>query len=476
MAGDPPVSEEIIKASGDRLGEILAKMRAARTEFQEGSLTRIQYYEKIMDLDQDMTLRLADRFNRQSGFTSMRPGTPFRMFRNRTPEIIISLSEEELSDDFRAQLGRSLRHRMPDNNPEETFIDRLRARSDAPDGFFDEENLASSGKMILDEFTENHPQFSGFSYETALELIDGELSIEDAQTRFGNAEEGMVYAITLATLQTNIDRLKAERPEIAEEIEKDKVTLEEVIAEDFLVDVETDEEFEAWEAQKRTQIVDAIRQDSGLMEDIGRLKPLVDCENENDFLRQHRLRTEIARDMTEIFARVYDIPELRDRDVLNVYASMQKMEDDGTVAYANGIPGITDDEFVVIRHSLYRELLVEDPQETDNAVTKAYVSTVSEELRHAVDMQLAERLVNDDIDPDHPTFRHANLIFANKFYYTEDEDYYADQYVERTAKETAGFISSMIGNEVEPPPPPTIIIPENEAASTPAAAAPGTSN
>ncbi len=476
MAGGPPTSEEIINAPEERLVEILAEMRAARTEYQDGSITSTEYFEKIMELDQDMTLRLVDRFNRESGFTTFRPGAPFRMLRNRDSELTISLSEFELSEEFIARLERSIGRHMPDEDPEETFIDKLRARSGAPEGFFDEENETASGRMILDMYIENHPQFSGFSYETALELIDGELSIEDAQTRFGNAEEGMIYAITLATLQTNIDRLKAERPEIAEEVEKDEETLEEVISEDFLVDVETDEEFEAWEGEKRMQIIEAMRQDSGLMRDIGRLKPLLDSENERDFLRQHRLRTEIARDMTEIFAQVYDIPELRDRDVLNVYASLRKMEDDGTIGYANGIPGITDDEFVVIRHSLHQELLTDTPQETDNAVTVDYLSTVVEELRHAVDMQLAERLVNDELDPDHPAFRHTNLVFANKFYYTEDSDYYADQYVERTAKETADFISTMIGNEVEPPPPPTIIPPENNAAVTPAVAAPGTSN
>lgn len=429
MAEEEQQQGQTVTAPTERLVDILAQMREARRAYDASELTVDDYFNRIIELDQKLTLRLADNFNLRSG-------------------IRTSLPESQRTEEYRQSLTRPLARRLPSEDAEQAFIDRIRRRSDAPADFFKEENEDASGRIILQRYLEGHPQLSGLTYEDAVAIADDSMPEEEFERKYGDIDFAIIGTAIVAVLQTNKDRLTAERPEIQTQLTDEIV---DNFTENLMTNATEDSEFLAWEEQKREQILSAITRDRDLMRDIAALKPLLDCTDERDFLRQHRLRESIAEDMTDIYRRVYDVRGLNGRSVLTTYAPMERASDDRIIGLAGGIPGIRRDDYAIIRNTLYRELLEEPAISGDRDITSDYLQTVMEELRHSVDLNYTDRLVNDQIPEDHPAFRHTNLILLNRVYYAEEGEGYSQQYVERTAKESARLIAEEVMDALPQP-------------------------
>lgn len=419
MADEEQQHGQTVAAPTERLVDILAQMREARRAYDASELSVDDYYNRIIELDQKLTLRLADNFNLRSG-------------------IRTALPESQRTEEFRQSLTRPLTRRLPAEDAEQAFIDNIRRRSDAPPDFFKEENEDASGRVILQRYLQGHPQLSGLTYEDAVAIVDDSMPEEEFERKYGHIDLAILGTAVVAVLQTNKDRLTAEHPDIQSQLTEENIDR---FTEDLMTSVTEDAEFLAWEEQKRAQILSAVTRDRDLMRDIAALKPLLDCTDERDFQRQHRLRESIAEDMASIYRRVYDVRGLNDRTVMTTYAPMERTSDDRIIGLTGGVPGIRRDDYAIIRNTLYRELLEEPAISGDRDVTSDYLQTVMEELRHSVDLHYTDRLVEDRIPEDHPTFRHTNLILLNRIYYAEEGEGYSQQYVERTAKESARLIA-----------------------------------
>ncbi len=422
----------------ERLTELLAQMREARRAYDASEIQVTDFYNRVIDIDRRLTLRLADNFNLRSGLRT-------------------ALPESQRTEEFRNGLTRNLSRRIPADDIEQTFMDRIRRRAGASPDLFREENAEANGRLVVRNFIQNHPQLSGFTYEDAVRIAQDGMDDAEFARKYGGVDETVMASAVLVILELNKDRLKAEHPELQAEIDRTGLW---AMGRQLMVDAPEDEEFKAWEEQKRQQIATAITGDKGLMRNIAALKPLLECTDERDFLRQHRLRESITRDMTDIYRRVYNIPELSNRNVLTVYAPLERAAEDDLIGHAGGMPGLRRDEFAVIRNSLYRELFLAQPTNSDRDITSNYLQSVSEELRHSVDLNYLDRLVNDKMRADDPAYRHTNVVFMNKFFYSDTLPDYSNQYLERTAKDSAAAIAEQVMDK----------LPEQSSAAIPAPA------
>lgn len=390
-----------------KLEEVLSGMRTARAAFRAGTLSEADYVDRILQLDRNLTARLAGQFNAQSGFDAL----------------------------------------------EREFVAALEARSNAAPGFYAPENEIQSRRQILGRLIENHPQLAGMTVADAASIVDRTSKGEQIEWKYGNADALVVLSAAMTMVNLNREQVTRLNPSLSRALDNSAPTyLGDVIGQRLMARAETDSAFDDWESGKRDEVLAAIRGNEALMADIGRLRPLLDSTNEQAFLEQHRLRESISQRMAGIYARVYGVPELGNGNVATVYAPAEAMRENETYGYAGGVHGILGEEHVVLRTTLYPELLLRDPTDTPRAVAEKFLFTVNEEMRHAVDGLYADRLVNDTLPEDHPAFRHTNLIFLNHFNYTNHDETYARQYLERTAKEAAMEVTLGLVDQAFPQP------------------------
>ncbi len=404
---EPTDTAAIERPAPVKLEDVLAGMRTARAAFQAGTLSEADYVDRILQLDRSLTTRLAGPFNAHSGFAAL----------------------------------------------ESEFVAALEARSNAAPGFYAPENETRSRREILGRLIENHPQLAGMTVADAASIVDRTSRGEEIEWKYGNADALVVLSAAMTMVNINREQVARLNPGLHRALDNSAPTyLGDVIGQRLMARAETDDAFEDWESGKRDEVLAALRGNEALMTDIGRLRPLLDSANEQEFLEQHRLRESITQRMAGIYARVYGVPELGNGNVATVYAPAEAMQENETYGYAGGVHGIRGEEHVVLRTTLYPELLYRNPTDTPRAVAEKFLLTVNEEMRHAVDGLYADRLVNDTLPEDHPAFRHTNIIFFNHFNYTNHDETYARQYLERTAKEAAMEVTLGLLDQTFPQP------------------------
>ena len=412
------------------VADILRDMRAARAAFQSGDLAEADYVERILRLDRSLTQGLSGSFNDRSGILIARP-----------------LEGAEGTEARASGHGSGLRL----SDAEQQFIRRLETRSNAPPGFFDPENTLASKRLILNRFIENHPQLKSMTLADAVEVVEKTTRGEEVNWKYGDADPVVVASTALMMVDINRESLRTDHPALYRTLQSASPDLiQGIIGNKLMVSVQQDDEFAAWESGKRDQVVAAIRGDETLMADIGRLKPLLDATGDGEFVEQTRLRQSITQRMAGIYAQVYGVPQLGRGNVATFYAPAEKLAQNDTYGYSGGVPGIHNEEYIVMRASLYDELLQRYPRETARDVAGKFLRDVNEEMRHGVDQLYADRVVNEELPADHPAFRHANLIFLNNFNAATGDEAYPEQYTERTAKEAAAEIATPLVDELFP--------------------------
>ncbi len=417
-------------------GSILEQMRAARTSFLNGTLDEEEYIQRILKLDTRLDQKLSNRFNNKAGL-------------------------EDAALDAQSHRQNSLLRSV---NAEHEIIEALQGTSNAPKGFFDPQNEMRSRNEVLARLIANNPHLGKMTLADAVEVVQKTRDGETANWKYGNTEPRMVMATALTMLDINRERLRTEHPQMYRDLEgSSHEYMHELVSDRVMGEIQQDDEFMAWEGEKRDTVIKQIRADKDLMTDIARLRPLLDSTNERDLLAQHALRDSITQRLGAIYARVYDTPELaRGGNIHSTYASINQMMDNEIAGQAGGVIGIRNEDYVFIRTTLHPELMLRNPQDTPQKIAESFLSVVNEEMRHAVDNIYGDRLVDGQLDPAHPAFRHTNLIVLNHFNYIPEGDAYRTQYIERSAKEAAAEITAVIAGEIYPQPAPPLTPPAGQ--------------
>lgn len=416
--------------------DILESMRAARDSFFAGNMSNTDYVNRIIELDRRLTLDLTGRFNETSGFQ-------------------VTLPDAVMAQPYRETLTSEQAASLPSGDQERDIIRALEARTGRPASFFAVENETASRVEILSTLMRNNPQLSAMTLSDAANLILKTSAGERVEWKYGNTDETVVMSAALTMVNLRRQELRTVSPELSRLLERqDPDYVRQTVGARLMGKVMEDEEFLAWEGERRDQVTAAIRADEGIMRDIRSLKPLLDSQNPQELLAQHRLRDSISQRVVGIFARVYDTPELLEGGTTTTtYAPAEKLRDNNIHGYAGGVAGLSRDDYIMMRTSLYPELLIENPADTNREIGEKLLGTVTEEARHAVDNIYSDRLVRGELNADHPAYRHANLIFFNNFNYIKQGNGYEQQYLERTAKIAAAEITALVSADIYPPEP-----------------------
>lgn len=419
-----------------RFRDILESMRAARDSFFAGGMSQTDYVNRIIELDRRLTLDLTGRFNETSGF-------------------IVTLPDAVAAQPYRATLTEEQAASLPSRDLERDIIQSLEQRTGRPAAFFAIENETASRVELLSTLMHNNPQLSGMTLSDAANLILKTSAGKSVEWKYGNTDETIVMSAALTMVNLRRNELRTVNPELSRLLERQEPDyVRQTVGARLMGKAMEDEEFLAWEGEHRDQVTAAIRRDEGLMNDIRCLRPLLDSQNPQDLLAQHRLRDSINQRVVAIFARVYDTPELLESGTTNTtYAPAEKLRDNDIHGYAGGVAGLNRDDYIMMRTSLYPELLIENPADTDREIGEKLLGTITEEARHAVDHIYTDRLVRGELDADHPAFRHSNLIFFNQYNYINRGTAYEQQYLERTAKIAAAEITALVSADIYPPEP-----------------------
>lgn len=397
------------------------RLKALRDDYDAGKISSDNYVQQILTLDDNLTKHLKNKFNNVASFLVSTPEPKAKAINAKSAGGVSST-------------GKQIQEPQ---NIETRIIKQLEAKSDQPASFYTQANEAASRQKIVQWFFDKHPQLSTMTLSDAVALAEDTANGRTPTWKYGEADARVVLSAALTMMDNNKDRLRKEFPDMYAKITSGTFSIQKTIAEKFMVSAQDDDEFAAWETQRRNQIIAEIRKDRSLMQDIASIKPFLQSSNENDFLKQHQVRDKIADRLTQIYAKVYDLPDLKPESVTTVYASISKVAEEQRFAYAGGVPGVHGEDHAIIRNSLFLELMSDNPIKTNQDATYDFLQTIHEELRHTVDHRYTDLLVDDKLDQSHPAFRHTNLNFFNRLYYTNNPEFYSRQYVERTAKESS---------------------------------------
>lgn len=186
---------ETITPPQERLAELLAQMREARRAYDASEIQVTEFYDRVIDIDRRMTLRLADNFNLRSG-------------------IRTSLPESQLSEEFRSHLTRRLSARLPAEDIEQAFMHRIRERAGLTPDFFAEENIEKSVSRVIQNYIQGHPQLSALTYEDAVAIAQDTMEQSEFEQKYGGVDETVMSNAVLLLLNINKDRVETEQPDL----------------------------------------------------------------------------------------------------------------------------------------------------------------------------------------------------------------------------------------------------------------------
>lgn len=333
---------------------------------------------------------------------------------------------------------------------EVSMTERALAASDAPSEFNTREKLIAAGesgsldRIGLQRFIAGVPSLRGFTTNDAVNLVRGGDHAAETASKFPNADSNILKATAYTALRLNRESLKESHPDFYEE-HKNTDFKDRAHKEVFGV-VRDDPAYKKWEGEKRQAIVDHITTDPALVADITRIKAPVNINTVQDVKTHLDVRERVADKIGDIYAQTYDLKTFGADDIHVVYTPSDEIDDNPSRAYAwSTIPGVNNDEAVIIRENPVRSLLTgkyNNPIGMNQAGD--FLDTVTEEIQHTTDKIHADRVVNGEMQEDHPAYRHAALIALNNMNYASNEENlgnYNSQFTERTAKQVASDVS-----------------------------------
>lgn len=220
-----------------------------------------------------------------------------------------------------------------------------------------------------------------------------------------------------------------------------------------LVQIKPTPAFTQWNDQKQTEVMGALQNDPDFMTGLAEVKRAHELETAEDFKNQYDLRDALTSEVAQAYAQVYGF-ELSENEAR--VKMVQSFDDNiaiglkikGVVSYDIGQEG--ESVMSVLYDPLYE---VREGLDNNAEALNDFLLTVMEEATHLRDLHIADKILTGELTPDDPAFSHGLIITLNSWVY-DNNDFYAEQYIERTAKADAALMVETLKKDVYPSPAP----------------------
>lgn len=204
-------------------------------------------------------------------------------------------------------------------------------------------------------------------------------------------------------------------------------------------------EYAEWHTQKRDQVIKDIANDTLLISQLNKIKCPLNISTDEDLLEQRSLRDSIADNIVEKMAARFNVDNIlgaEDATVAHLSRLNMKQQQEGIGSMQSHQVGILNDETIIAGYNPAYHLAEQDAffMKTDMDEVAFFVDTIIEEADHAISNIYADKFVLGTLPDDAPLKQHAAMIALNDLVYTYGEGY-ANQYIEKTAKDAANDIS-----------------------------------
>ncbi len=314
------------------------------------------------------------------------------------------------------------------------------------------EDKDANARSAVENIIAHIPSLAGFSLDDAKGIARADLSGvdngADILTKFPDADPNTLRAVAYSILHVNA------------------VDDEDLQGQDFdetargYMHYAHDEgdAYDAWEMARRTEIINAITSNPEIMADMALIRAPGNIETASDLQAQFRVRERIADAITVVAAKSYGMSDiLTGDDVTVVHKSRADIEAGRELGYmsSSGVPGILNDETIILRYNPAYFLMERPPQftQTDSEEVGFFLESVLEEIQHGIDHIQTDRLVLGTLPEGVPLEHHATMSALNRVTYSDDDGYkaYSTQYVEKTAKIIAADVASQVVDALENP-------------------------
>lgn len=318
----------------------------------------------------------------------------------------------------------------------------------------------------ISEIIDATPSLKGLDVTDAVKLARADLenigNPQDVLNKFLEADQSLVRATSYTLLHLVEEQKNGTNTDLGQELESQARSYMHYVTPEL-------KEYQNWHGTRTDQVIKEIANDPELMEQLKQIKCPLNISTEEDLLGQRKLREEIADNVTNKMARAFGVDDiLNEQDSTVVHLSRLNMlkQNESIGAMHSEQIGILNDETIILGYNPAYHILERDSffMKTDQDEATFFLDTVIEETQHAIDNIQSDKLVLGTLDKNEPLQEHAAIIALNRLIYAPEgfdvcrtdtcpsqyinndtgEKYtsaYANQYIEKTARNTASDIS-----------------------------------
>ncbi|MGH1457150.1 MAG: hypothetical protein ACRBDI_10245 [Alphaproteobacteria bacterium] len=340
--------------------------------------------------------------------------------------------------DIDESIIRKNNENLDDHNPKEA----LENKTDKP--------------YVLNKAIENSTSLKGLDRATAKAIENQTISETELKEKFPLADSNIVKAAAYTLLNTQ--NAAANDGEIDTNLRDMAITHLQYAHKD-------NPSYDQWIASKQDEITKTITQSPEIMRDLKSLKCPQDIETTEQLEDQFTIRQRLAENLTNVYGKAYGVNDtFNQNDSHIVFKSREDLLKDPTNAYlSSNIPGTQNDETLIYRYNPAFQMSTKNVAsyaQTDQEEAQLFLNSMNEELQHGIDNILADKLVlgtlNQPEAEQHALSYTLNKLFyidpkielpthsADRKHYNQSIEKYADQYVEKTAKDTAEKVTSAV--------------------------------
>ncbi len=299
------------------------------------------------------------------------------------------------------------------------------------------------------------PSLNGISIQDAVSIAEADIlnkgNAAETLNKFSGADPSLVRAVSYTMLYIENGKAHGQN-EVTKEMSNQARSYMHYTSHE-------NTEYVNWHADRRNEVITSIARDPELMEQIKQIKCPLNISTEEELLEQRNLRESIADNIVSKMSKTFGVDDVltaEDSTVAHLSRLNMRVQNEGIGSMHSHQVGILNDETIVLGYNPAYHLAENDAffMKTDQDETRFFIDTVIEETQHAIDNIYADKLVLGTLTPDAPIRQHAAMIALNDLTYssaTNSFDEYKNQYIEKTAKETAGDISFEISYLLENP-------------------------
>lgn len=310
-------------------------------------------------------------------------------------------------------------------------------------------------KDLIRKIIDGTPALKGFSLEDAMAVADEKKAA--VFKKYPGAPQNMIEGVAYTMLHLHKDEFGKTNPDFAKR--HANTDFSDMAFVHALYAAEANPAYKQSYQERLGRVKDDILANPEIMGNINKLKAPQNLSTAEDVVAQTALRQKILEGVTDIYAKHFGVSTLDKKDVRVVYAESSVLEKERTPAYASSrLPGLANDELITYRYNPAFTLLtgIRRPAD-DKEERRIFLTDIFEEIEHAKDSAQADMLVSGKMNATHPDFQHTAYYTLNKLQYkdgsAEGVEYqsYANQYIEKTAKDGAKTVADGVLPYLENP-------------------------